>query len=162
MKAVKKFACFALAVLVFLALGAPAFAVPVAKVAAFEGGEGLEEFLRGVDSSKISRAERSGDYDDTAVVVVPLLKDCHIYFYGATLNENFEVVPDRNNPIDFITEGATDHGILFWCSVPEGIPAIVVVLSVEEGKNSRSEYFWSPAFSGFDGSLVTNDEFVPF
>lgn len=151
-----------LAVIAIFLLIAPAFAASVAKVNAFPNGEGLEEFLGGIDSSKISRAERSGDYDDTAVVVVPLLKDCYIYFYGATLNENFEVVPDRNNPIDFITEGATDHGILFWCSVPEGIPAIVVVLSVEEGENSRSEHFWSPAFSGLDGSLVTNDEFVPF
>ena len=139
------------------AFTAPVFAAPVAKVAAFEGGEGLEEFLSGMDSSKISRAERAGDYDDTAVVVIPLLEDCSIEIYEAELNENFEVIPKRGNPGDVIAEGAMDHGLLFWCTVPEGIPAVVVVLCTKEG-----EHFWSPAFSGFDGALVTNDEFIPF
>ena len=46
--------------------------------------------------------------------------------------------------------------------VPDGMPAAVVVLSVKGGERLGQEYFWSPAFSGVDGSLVTNDEFIPF
>ena len=155
----KKISILSLLILLILAawIGAsPAYAAPVAKVAAFTGGEGLEEFLSGMDSSKISRAKRGSDFDDTAILVIPLLDDCNIEVYEAELNENFEVVPKRGNPGAVIAEG--DHGgLLFWCRVPEGIPAVVVVLCTKEG-----EHFWSPAFSGFDGSLITNEEFIPF
>ena len=78
-----------LAVIAIFLLIAPAFAASVAKVNAFPNGEGLEEFLGGIDSSKISRAKRSGDYDDTAVVVVPLLKDCYIYFLWSYAERKF-------------------------------------------------------------------------
>ena len=151
-----------LAVIAVFLFIAPALAAPVAKVAAFEGGEGLEEFLSGIDSAKISRAKRQSDIDDIAVVVVPLLKNCYIEVYEAEFNENFEVIPKRGNPGDVIAEGASDHGLLFWCRVPEGMPAVVAVLYVKEGERSWSEHWWFPAFSGFDGSLVTNEEFVSF
>jgi len=148
----KRFSMLAITMTMFLAFGAAAFAAPVAQVKAFPNGEGLEEFLSGIDSSKISRAGR-GEFDDTAVLVVPLLKECSIEVYVAEWDENHGVVPKRDNKI---AEGDFDRGLLFWCSVPEGIPAVMVILS------AIKEYYWSPSVSGFDGSLVTNDEFVPF
>jgi len=159
----KRISILSLLILSIVALwigSVPAFAAPVAKVAAFPGGEGLEEFLSGVDSSKIGRMERASEHDDTAIVIVPLVKDCNIMIYGAVMNDNFEVIPDRDSPV--IAEGAMDSGLLFWCSVPEGIPAVVAVLYLKEGENHLKEHFWSPAFSGFDGSLVTNEEYVSF
>ena len=158
----KRICLLALAAAVLLSSLGAAAAAPVAKVNAFPNGEGLEEFLSGMDSSKISRAKRLSDYDDTAVVVVPLLKDCYIEIYETELNDNFEIIPKRGNPGDVIAEGAADRGLLFWCRVPEGMPAVVAVLYVKEGESSWSEHWWSPAFSGFDGSLVTDEEFVSF
>ena len=157
----KKNSIYVFLILCILAiLITPAFAAPLAKVAAFPGGEGLEELLSSIDSSKIRRVEKASEYDDTAIVIVPLVKDCNIMIYGAVMNDNFEVAPDRESPV--IAEGAMDSGLLFWCRVPEGIPAVVTVLYVKEGENLRTEHFWSPAFSGFDGSLVINNEFISF
>ena len=146
-----------LAAMVVLAFGALAFAAPVAKVGAFPKGEGLEEFLSGIDGSKISRVERASEHHDTAVVIVPLSEGGSIEVYEAELNDNFEVVPKRGNAGDLLAEAPSGHGILFWRVVPEGMPNTVVVVKDAEGK----EHFWSPAFSGIDDSLITNDEFIP-
>ena len=149
----------AIAVFLFIA---PAFAAPVANVNAFPNGEGLEEFLSGMDSSKITNVKRANDFDDTVILVMPLLENCYIEIYEAVLNENFEVIPRRGSPGDVIAVGPFGHALQFWCAVPEGIPAVVALLYVKEGESFWSEHWWSPAFSGFDGSLVTNKEFVPF
>ena len=144
-----------LLVIVLSLISSAASAAPVAKVKAFPNGEGLEEFLNSIDGSRIIRVEKSGESGDTAILAVPMAEGYRIAVYGAGLNENFEVVPHYDEKICEVKEG---YWILFRCVVPEGMPTTVVVVKDMEGK----EHFWSPAFSGIDGSLITNGEFVPF
>lgn len=130
-------------------------AVPLAKVAAFPEGVGLTEFLDTIDSSKITPIHPGGEWDDTVILVVPLSDDYTVEVFGGVLSEEFEVVPDRENLIVSVEKG---WGIPYWCIVPEGAPGTVVVLKDAEGE----EHIWSPFFSGFDGTLVTSPEFIPF
>ena len=162
MKKISVLSLLVFAVLTVWVGDSPAVAAPLAKVAAFPNGEGLEEFLSGMDSSRITKIKRVNDFDDTAILIVPLSEGCYIEVYEAELNENFEVIPKRGQPGNVVAESPPGHGLLFWSRVPEGIPAVVAVLNVKEGERSWSEHWWSPAFSGVDGSLVTNDEFITF
>ena len=139
---------------------ATASAEPVAKVIAFPGGAGLEEFLDGMDRSKITITERRNDYDYTAILIVPLFDESSIEIFEAGWDDTHGVIIKRLDP-GAIAKAPPGHGLLFWDRVPEGIPASRVVLSKKE-EGYWSEHYWSPAFSGIDDSLITNGEFIPF
>ncbi len=141
--------------------GTSAYAEPVAQVAVFEGGKGLEEFLDRFDASKITRIERTGEGDEAAILVLPLQEGSNVEIYGTALNEEtFEVIPKRGGQDDLIAR-ADGSGILFWGHVSEGMPSLAVIVCFRAEDDWR-EHFWFPAFSGIDGSLETNDEFIPF
>jgi hypothetical protein len=46
--------------------------------------------------------------------------------------------------------------------VPEVIPDILVVVYEQEDDGGYKDHTWYPFFSGDDGSLITNEKFVPF
>ncbi|MGI6782859.1 MAG: hypothetical protein ACOX5A_01420 [Aminivibrio sp.] len=152
----KKIASRLVPVLIILALAAaPSFAEPVAKVKDFPGGEGVAEFLESLEGVEIAAAFVPYDYADTAIVVVPLSEGSTVELYGALLDEEYRVVPDRE---DMLANAPAGWGLPFWCIVPEGIPNMVVVVTDAEG----NEYTWFPFYSGEDGSFVTDEEFIPF
>ena len=153
--------------LILLLTAASVHAAPVAKVAAFPYGEGLEEFLSGIDTSKMIRVEQpDGLVYPIAVVVVPLLEDSHAEVYKAELDEEtFEVRPrhgEYGELRELVAQGFPGNSLLFWCHVPGSIPDVVVVVYTLDEGGGPMEHYWPPTFSGEDGSLVTNDEFIPF
>jgi hypothetical protein len=131
-----------------------ASASPAAYVKAFPNGEGLAEFLDSIDRSKISCIKPFDEFGDTAILVVPVSPGGAIEVYEAEMNEKFEPVPNKGGGV--LADSESGWGLQFWCVVPEGIPRTIVVVTDANG----NEQFWSPAFSGMDGSLVTTDEFV--
>ena len=156
-----------MSILLFLALlvtATAAHASPIAKVAAFPYGEGLEEFLSGIDTSKMIRTERPTDLTHpVAFVVVPLHKNTRVDVFRAELNQKtFQVRPIISEPL---ANGDWDHGLVFWSHVPGSIPYSVVYLLIKDETGGRThffEFFWPQEFSGEDGSLVTNEEFIAF
>jgi hypothetical protein len=156
--------CFFMALLM---TGAQAHAAPVAKVAVFPNGEGLEEFLKTIDTSKMIRVEQpDGLVHPIAVVVVPLPEDSHVEVYKAEIDEEtFEVRPrhgEYGELRELVAQGFPGNSLLFWCHIPGSIPDVVVVVYTLDEEGGPMEHYWPPDFSGYDGSLVTNDEFIAF
>lgn len=152
----KKIASKLVPILIILALAvAPSFAEPVAKVKDFPGGEGVAEFLENLEGVEIAAAYVQNEYSDTAIVVIPLSEGSTVELYGALLNEEYEIIPDRE---DMIANAPTGWGLPFWCIVPEGMPNVVVMVTDADG----NEYTWYPFYSGEDGSFITDEEFIPF
>ena len=143
-----------LGILLF-ALVATCSAEPLAKVAIFPNGDGLAEFLDTIDDSRITPVYPGEEWADSVILVVPLHDDCAVSVYRAVLDDDFRPVPDRDA---LIVDGPVGWGVPYWSLVPEGAPGTIVVLTDGEGK----EHTWEPAFSGEDGSLITDSNFVPF
>ncbi len=164
MKKIVSMAAFIVTVCLF---AAPAFAAPVAQVAAFPNGEGLEAFLNGMDPAKKAKlipAKRpEGLAFPVAVVVSPLLQGSHVEIYRAQFDEkNSTVVHKLGDAVECLTRAEPDQSLLFWCHVPEIIPEVVVVVWGKDEEGGPVDHQWSPQFSGEDGSLIMNERFIPF
>ncbi|MDI9370693.1 MAG: hypothetical protein QM446_07220 [Synergistota bacterium] len=145
----------ALSALLLLAAGLCASAEPLARVATFFKGDGMAEFFDTIDDSKITPVFPAQEWGDTVVLVMPLCDDCTVSVYMAVLDDDYRPVPDRD---DLILTGPVGWGVPYWCMIPEGAPGTIVVLTDGEGE----EHMWVPAYSGEDGSLITDQKFVPF
>ena len=144
---------FCLFALLFLGICAEAYAAPVAMVRVFSGGEGLEDFL--MDEG--GRTHGPEDMDGTdAVVVQPLSSRATVSLYRTELNDEFKLV-HTGEPFA-AARLAKSEKYLFRTTIPEGMPNLLVCVTDEQGQN----HFWAPAFSGMDGSLLTDEEFIPW
>lgn len=146
------------ALIILAVFAVPSFAEPVARVKDFPWGEGVAEFLdseREKGEIEIAAPYQSEHGSDTAFFIVPLSEDCTLELYEAEMNDKFEIVPKRS---EMLANAPAGWALTFWCIVPEGIPYIVVVATDAEG----NEYFWYPFYSGEDGSLITDEKFIPF
>lgn len=143
-----------LSLLVLLFSAATVFAGPVAKVKAFPGGDGLAAFLKNLDPSRVAAGNARSEGDDMVLLILPQNAAAAVTIYGAEMNDSFEIVPNRQ---ELIASAPRGWSLPFWCTVPEGMPNRVVVVTDERG----NEHAWSPSFSGIDGSLVTNEAFAP-
>ena len=144
---------FCMFALLVLNICTEVYAAPVARVTAFPGGDGLEDFL----INEGGRAHGPEDMDGPDVIVIkPLLSHSTVSLYNTEMNDEFKLV-HKGEPfaVAELTEG---EKYVFRTTVPEGMPNLMVCVTGEQGR----DYFWTPAFSGEDGSLITNEEFIPW
>lgn len=133
---------------------------PVARVAFFPAGEGLEECLDALGRSNISFAPRGnealgGSLIDDAILVIPE-KDYTVDVIKAELKDDGSIVPIRKIEAHIGGSGEAGRGLVFWWRMPENFPPFVVVLNSEK----KNEKIWWPGESGDDGSFMFSDEFV--
>ena len=133
---------------------------PVARVAYFPAGEGLQECLDALGRSNFSFAPRGnealgGSLIDDAILVMPD-KDYTVDVIKAELKDDGNIVPRREIEAHIGGSGEAGRGLVFWWRMPETIPPFIVVLN--SGK--KNEKIWWPSESGDDGSFLFSDEFV--
>ncbi|MBQ8806881.1 MAG: hypothetical protein IJZ68_10615 [Bacteroidaceae bacterium] len=95
-----------------------------------------------------------GEYEST-FIVAPTSHDCVVELWRATVDEDYATVKDGDGPVVRTKAG---QPIVFSYEVPEIIPCMMVVCVNSEGLESS----WVPMFSGEDGSLITDSDFVVF
>ncbi|MBO7764079.1 MAG: hypothetical protein J6S16_03970 [Bacteroidales bacterium] len=93
-----------------------------------------------------------GEYDRT-FVVLPGKEDTVLEIWDVELNGEFVVIPSGEKPIIKANPG---QPLCFSYMPPEGMPGLIVVCRKANGDIDT----WVPVFSGMDGSLMTDDQFV--
>lgn len=93
-----------------------------------------------------------GEYERT-FVVLPADEDSVVELWKAGLSEEYTAVCDGDGPILQATPGKP---LCFSYMVPEGAPDFIVLCRKADG----SESTWVPVFSGEDGSLMTDSDFL--
>lgn len=86
-------------------------------------------------------------------VVLPAEDDSVVELRHTELNGRFQVVPTGEKPI---VQGTPGKPLCFSYAVSEGVPSYIVVCRKANGKEST----WVPQFSGRDGSLMTDSDFI--
>ena len=86
-------------------------------------------------------------------VVLPAEDDSVVELRHTELNGRFQVVPNGEKPI---VQGTPGKPLCFSYAVSEGVPSYIVVCRKANGKEST----WVPQFSGRDGSLMTDSDFI--
>ena len=92
------------------------------------------------------------EYEST-FVVLPAEKDSVLELWKAELDEDYTVICSGEEPV---VKTAAGKPLCFSYMVPDGMPNLIVVCRKANGSVST----WVPTFSGEDGSLVTDDEFL--
>ena len=155
-------AVIALAVITpaLLAAAVPALAAPVAYVKDFPAGEELTEFLedkkvKGENPADVEKIEK--EYPGVFIVLEPLT-DTHVTvsLYNALYDgETDASLPDG---APFKSAALSDGEVyLFWAPIPEGLPKLIVYLT-----KGGDHYVWIPRYGAMDGSLETNEFFIPW
>jgi hypothetical protein len=130
----------------------------VARVAEFTDGIGLEEFIKDLGySDKYLRADAL--QGESTFFIAPEFPEYTIVLYPIIGFYQSELVYDMENPI---ARAGTGQGLVFSCTVPEGIPEIMVVVDSNYDGGESTVWQWYPGHSGVDGSLVLDDNFVSF
>lgn len=86
-------------------------------------------------------------------VVLPAESNSVVELWRAELDEEYNVICAGEEPI---IKGSPGKPLCFSYMVPEGMPSYIVVCRKEDGTIST----WTPVFSGMDGSLVTDSDFL--
>lgn len=144
-----------LALFLSAVLALPAWADHVARVKDFPGGDGVAAFLDTIGREGVLVDDNHPIGENAAIFVAPKFPESAVGVYECTMDENFKPVPNYDKPM---IQGRAGFSLLFYCNVAEGMPSTIVVVTEPDG----FDYYWAPAYSGVDGSLVTNDEFVPW
>ena len=146
--------------LALLASALPALAAPVAYVKDFPAGRELTEFLKdkkvkGENPADVEKVERE---EPGVFIVLEPLTDTHVTvsLYNALYDgETDAVLPDGAPFKSAALSGGEVY--LFWAPVPEGLPKLIAYLT-----DGGDHYVWIPRYSATDGSLETNELFVPW
>lgn len=95
----------------------------------------------------------SWDEYESTFVVLPAEKDSVLEIWKPGLDEDYTVVCSGDEPL---LRAASGKPLCFSYMVPEGMPNLIVVCRKADGAVAT----WVPTFSGMDGSLMTDDEFL--
>lgn len=89
---------------------------------------------------------------ETAFLIVPCNRLTRIDLASAEVDSYGNV----SEGSEWYFMGEVGQPLLFSYTVPEGIPSVVVVAVDEVGRRN----YWTPVFSGEDGSLISSDAFI--
>lgn len=95
-----------------------------------------------------------GEYEST-FIVMPNTPDSRIELWNAAIDDEYNTIKDGGAPI---AQASVGQPVVFSYQVPEIIPQMMVIcVDMEDNESS-----WVPTFSGEDGSLITDSDFIRF
>jgi hypothetical protein len=129
--------------------------VCVARVAEFPSDAAVDEFIknRGFSDNYLKTFAMEGE---TAFLIAPEHPNFIVSLYHA---DDSDLGYDWENPIASAGAGQV---LVFFHTVPEGIPSVVVVVNSNSDGGESTLWQWSPQRSGMDNSLIMNEKFVKF
>lgn len=125
---------------------------PIAWVMHAEGRQEAIDFIAGSEFPKPLIYGEWKEYESTFVVIPASSSSC-LELWKSKLGDDYVSIKDGDAPI---IQTAPGQPLIFSYEVPEIIPLMMVLCIEEDGKTSQ----WIPMFSGMDGSLITDTEYV--
>lgn len=125
---------------------------PIAWVMHAKGRQEAINYLAGRDFPEPLIYGEWKEYEST-FVVIPATSSSRLELWKSKMGDNYVSVKDGDAPI---IQAKAGQPLVFSYEVPEIIPLMMVVCIEDDGGTTQ----WIPMFSGMDGSLITDAEYV--